>query len=214
MRYYEAETLDLGKHRNEVGMLYIVRHGQTEGNVAKLLQGRRDYPLNETGIQQAKAAGDSLAKAGVRFNRVFTSPLGRASHTARIIAASVPQAIDERLIEMEYGPYEGMSLNDPAPEVLAFFKDFAGTPAPDGMEPLEAVVARMGAFLEDIRSLAAETDVLVSTHAIAMKGALEYLTPESRGSYWAKFIGNCAIYVASVDEHGGWSTPREWNETC
>ena len=65
------------------------------------------------------------------------------------------------------------------------------------MEPLDAVVARAGAFLEEIRGL--KGNILISTHAIAMKGILEYLTPESHGSYWSKYIGNCAVYVAEND---------------
>lgn len=191
-------------------MLYIIRHGQTAGNVAKQLQGRRDNPLNDTGIQQAQEAASRLREAGVSFSRVYTSPLVRAVRTAGIVAAGVPQTVDERLIEMDYGPYEGMSLNDPAPEVLEFFKDFAHCPAPDGMEALASVVDRMGSFLDEVRDIAASQDILVSTHAIAMKGALEYLTPDSDGGYWSTFIGNCALYTASVGTDGTWSVPREW----
>ena len=66
------------------------------------------------------------------------------------------------------------------------------------MEPLPAIVERLGEFLEEIKDEAAERNVLISTHAIAMKGALEYLTPDSGGSYWAKNIGNCDIYAADV----------------
>ena len=192
-------------------MIYIIRHGQTQGNAAKLLQGRCDKPLNETGLEQARAAGERLRAAGIRFARVYTSPLSRAVRTGSIVAEGVEQVIDERLIEMDYGPYEGMPLNDPAPEVLAFFKEFAGTPAPEGMEPLADVVARLGAFLEDTRSDAVGHDILVSTHAIAMKGALEYLTPDSHGSYWSTYIGNCAVYVCGTKEDGSWTVPHEWD---
>ena len=190
-------------------MLYIIRHGQTQGNAAKQLQGRCDNPLNEVGIEQAREVGELLSSAGVRFDRVYTSPLARAVRTAEIIAPGVGQIVDERLIEMDYGPYEGMSLDDPAPEVLLFFKDFANNPAPEGMEPLADIVSRMGAFLEDVRLEAALGDILVSTHAIAMKGALEYLTPDSGGAYWSTFIANCTIYTCEVDGHGRWTVPRE-----
>ena len=74
-------------------------------------------------------------------------------------------------------------------------------PAPEGMEQLSEVTARVGAFLEEIRERAEAEDLLISTHAIAMKGALEYLTPGSNGAYWSKYIGNCAIYAA--DNAGG-----------
>lgn len=122
------------------------------------------------------------------------------------LIAPCPVRTDDRLIEMDYGPYEGMDLTKPAPEVMAFFMDFAGTPAPDGMEQLSSVVERAGRFLEEIREEAMQGDVIISTHAIAMKGLLEYLTPESKGSYWSTYIGNCEIYAAEVTE-GGYGIP-------
>jgi broad specificity phosphatase PhoE len=65
------------------------------------------------------------------------------------------------------------------------------------MEQLADVVARTGAFVEEIKAL--DGDVLISTHAIAMKGILEHLTPDSGGSYWSKYLGNCAVYAITVD---------------
>ena len=76
----------------------------------------------------------------------------------------------------------------------------------EGMEQLDSVVARAGAFLEDIRGI--QGNILISTHAIAMKGALEYLTPDSRGGYWAKHIGNCAVYRTDL-ENGEYTIPEE-----
>ena len=176
-------------------MIYIIRHGKTELNRANVLQGRSNYPLNEEGIRQAKEAADFLR--GISFDYVFSSPLIRAVQTAEIVAPGHEITIDDRLIEMDYGPYEGMDFQHFPPEVLTFFRDFVHNPAPEGMEPLDAVVARAGAFLEEIRGL--QGNILISTHAIAMKGILEYLTPESRGSYWSKYIGNCAVYAAEND---------------
>ena len=190
-------------------MIYIIRHGQTEKNKANVLQGRSDISLNDTGRQQAVEAKLKFDARGIRFNKVFTSPLIRAVQTAEIIAEGVPQTVDGRLIEMDYGPYEGMDLRFPAPEVLEFFKDFVHNPAPEGMEPLQDVVTRLGAFLEDIRREAECGNILISTHAIAMKGALEYLTPDSHGSYWSKYVGNCAVYCADVTPDRGWSVPTE-----
>ena len=191
-------------------MIYIIRHGQTEKNRANVLQGRSDIPLNDSGRQQAEKVKDHFIKAGIHFDLVYTSPLIRAVQTAAIIAEGIPQVKDERLIEMDYGPYEGMDLADPAPEVLEFFRDFVHNPAPNGMEPLQAIVVRLGSFLEEIREEAAEKNILISTHAIAMKGALEYLTSDSGGSYWSKFIGNCAVYTSEITPEGSWSIPVPW----
>ena len=186
-------------------MIYIIRHGQTELNRRQVLQGRSDAPLNETGIAQAQQMAEALV--GVVFCRVFSSPLRRAVETARIVAPNVEPEMDERLIEMDYGPYEGTNLTALPPEVRTFFSDFIHNPAPAGMEPLSSVKRRAGSFLEDVKRL--EGNILISTHAIAMKGILEQLTPDSNGSYWSTYIGNCAVYVTECID-GNLSVPREW----
>ena len=192
-------------------MIYIIRHGQTEQNNRKLLTGRANYQLNETGISQAREAGAWIQENGIHFDIVFSSPLNRALDTAALAAPGVEMRVDERLIEMEFGPYEGMDLTWPAPEVITFFRDFEHNPAPEGMEPLKEVVARLGTLLEELKPLAKEKNILLSTHAIAMKGLLEYLTPESNGAYWSKYIGNCAVYVTELND-GEYTVPKEWSK--
>lgn len=188
-------------------MIYIIRHGKTELNRAKALQGRSDHPLNEEGILQAKEAAEKLRD--VSFDYVFSSPLIRALQTAEIIVPEKKPVIDDRLIEMDYGPYEGLDLNNLPPEILTFFSDFVHNPAPEGMEQLSSVVDRAGSFLEEIRDISG--NILVSTHAIAMKGLLEYLTPDSGGSYWSKYIGNCTVYIVE-NGTGRFGIPRELKE--
>lgn len=173
-------------------MICIIRHGKTELNKANVLQGRSNYPLNNEGIKQAQKAADMLKD--IEFDYVYSSPLIRAVHTAEIVAPNRKIQLDDRLIEMNYGQYEGTDLRNMPEEIRIFFSDFVRNPAPDGMEPLEEVVKRTGAFLEEIRSIGG--NILISTHAIAMKGILEYLTPDSQGSYWSKYIGNCTVYAA------------------
>ena len=129
--------------------------------------------------------------------------------TAKIVAGDAFLIImDDRLIEMDYGPYEGMDLQNPAPEVVEFFRDFVHHPAPEGMEQLRDVVARLGSFLEEIREEADGRNILISTYAIEMKGVLEYLTPGSNGAYWSKYIGNCAVYAAE-NADGKIGIPKE-----
>ena len=184
-------------------MIYIIRHGQTELNNRQVLQGRSDCPLNDAGIAQAQEAAFKLQD--IRFSKVYTSPLIRAVQTARIVVPDLEPVIEDRLIEMDYGPYEGTDLNHLPPEILTFFSDFTHKPAPDGMEQLASIVARTGAFLEDIRGMGG--DILISTHAIAMKGILEYLTPDSNGSFWSKYIGNCTVYAAEK-KNGKFGMPQ------
>ena len=192
-------------------MIYIVRHGQTELNQRSVLQGRSNHPLNEVGREQAQSVGDAFQEAGIVFDKVYTSPLDRAIETAKLVAGDAPIDVEEALVEMDYGPYEGIDLFDLPPEVEEFFKDFTNHPAPDGMEQLSSVVARAGAFLERLKAEAVHRDILLSTHAIAMKGLLEYLTPESNGAYWSTYIGNCAVYVTEYHD-GTYTVPTEWSK--
>lgn len=190
-------------------MIYIVRHGQTEQNLKKRMQGRSDFPLTDLGREQAQAVGTQFRDAGISFDKVYTSPLIRAIETAKLMAGDdVPLETADLLIEMDYGPYEGTDLNDLPPEVAEFFRDFAHNPAPEGMEQLSEVVDRERRFLEQLKEIAGEDNILLSTHAIAMKGILEYLTPESQGAYWSTYIGNCAVYVTELTEDG-YTVPKE-----
>ena len=178
--------------------LYFVRHGETEKNREKRLQGRSNAPLNTRGEQQAEQVRSFFAERGVQFDAVYASPLKRAEQTARIIAGETAEIrSDERLLEMDYGPYEGTSLENPPPEVVYFFKDFIHHPAPTGMESLEHVTRRLGEFIEWLKRTE-RGSVLIVTHAIAMKGALEYLTPDSCGAYWPKYIGTCSVYQTDL----------------
>ena len=89
------------------------------------------------------------------------------------------------------------------------------------LEETGASELQEGDFLEDIISSVSagsvsasctwpgeHPNILLSTHAIAMKGALEYLTPASQGSYWSKYIGNCAVYTAEL-KNGAYTVPIE-----
>ena len=69
-------------------MIYIIRHGQTEMNNRKVLQGRSEHPLNDHGVRQAAEAAEKLKE--VTFEKVFSSPLIRARQTAELIVPSVP----------------------------------------------------------------------------------------------------------------------------
>ena len=148
---------------------------------------------------------DWFHEQGITFDRVYSSPLVRAVQTARAIVGEDAEIVSEqRLIETDYGPYEGCDFSDPSPELRYFFEDFANHPAPAGMEQLSEVVARMGEFLEEIRD--EPGTILLSTHAIALKGGLEYLMPESKGQWWNTFISNCCVFrVDCVD--GAYTTP-------
>jgi broad specificity phosphatase PhoE len=91
---------------------YGLRHGATDWNREGRFQGRTDNPLNEDGLRQAHEAVDMLRETGI--SRIVASPLARAARTAEIIAAaiSVPLAIDDGIIEFDFGSLEGLPVRD------------------------------------------------------------------------------------------------------
>ena len=96
-------------------ILYFVRHGETDWNVKKKIQGKTDVPLNETGKQQAKELADMLLdrkKEGtLQVVRAYTSPQLRAAQTAQeaAIALDIPCIAADGLREMDMGDWEGRS---------------------------------------------------------------------------------------------------------
>ena len=88
---------------------YFVRHGETDWNVAKKIQGTTDVPLNETGLRQAKALADKLVSEHYQIDRVYTSPQLRAAVTPQIAASALGvECIPlQDLVEMDLGEWEG-----------------------------------------------------------------------------------------------------------
>ena len=88
---------------------YFIRHGETDWNVKKKIQGKTDVPLNENGLNQAKALAKELVRLQPDVMRVYTSPQKRASETARIAAEAlgIRCMILDGLKEMDLGEWEG-----------------------------------------------------------------------------------------------------------
>lgn len=93
-------------------MFYILRHGQTDWNLNRRLQGSTDIPLNATGREQARKAATLLETSGL--TRIIASPLSRALETAQIVGAhlGIEPLIDPRLIERNFGLFEGMTIDE------------------------------------------------------------------------------------------------------
>jgi probable phosphoglycerate mutase len=102
-------------------VLFCVRHGETDFNVEGRLQGRRDTALNPRGQRQAATCGDLLHDLFAREARCaadlayVSSPLRRARHTMEILRATLglepaAYAVDDRLMEISYGEWEGLTL--------------------------------------------------------------------------------------------------------
>lgn len=181
--------------------IYIMRHGETDWNREGRLQGQRDCVLNERGRTQAREAGERFRQRGLRFDTVYSSTLARARETA-CLCAGVTESdlrLEPRLMEMDFGPYDGMRLREAGEEMWQFFRDPVGHPLP-GMEPATALLERTGAFLEDLRADDTDGTVLVVTHGVAIRALLSHLTGKGN-EVWSMPIDNCVLYETRL-EHG------------
>ncbi|MEX2444302.1 MAG: histidine phosphatase family protein [Alkalispirochaeta sp.] len=92
---------------------YFIRHGESEGNVAGKMQGHRNHPLTDLGREQALATGRWFAETEVRIDRVFTSPLDRATESATILTEAAGFPAPEPLPaakELHTGLFTGLSF--------------------------------------------------------------------------------------------------------
>jgi broad specificity phosphatase PhoE len=163
---------------NPLRELFVVRHGESEGNARGLAQGRLPFPLTERGRAQARQVADVMRALGWRADRVVTSPLPRCVETAAILvgAAGFPEPLpDDAFTEIDCGTATGRSFLDLEKEHAAFFlrpasewqgfREFGGESDAD-------VFARVGRGLD---RLPADESVLLVTHGAVFKGVLAHL---------------------------------------
>lgn len=95
--------------------IYLARHGQDEDNAKGILNGHRDTPLTKLGIEQSKKLAKEIKKLGIKFNKIYTSPLKRALQTAEIISSALgneKSIILKDLIERDFGRMTGKPIKN------------------------------------------------------------------------------------------------------
>jgi 2,3-bisphosphoglycerate-dependent phosphoglycerate mutase len=155
----------------------IVRHGQTQWNYRGIRQGHLDSDLTARGIAQAKALGIRLARE--HFTTLYSSDLGRAVHTARIIAASTGHEIvtDAQLRERHLGIFQGLDgdqIRAKYPEEHRLHR----TVGPDYVIPegesVRQQVARNVAYLTQIAPKHLGETIVVVTHGGVLSGLFRH----------------------------------------
>lgn len=156
-------------------LITLVRHGQTDWNLARRIQGSTDIPLNDTGRADALAAAEVLS--GATHHAIYASPLVRAHETARLIASHLGLAAPETrhdMREREFGEGEGMLVE----EYLGRFENWRS--GPSGAESLDVVRDRALGALDHIaresrrRSAPIAESVIVVTHGGVIRSLLNH----------------------------------------
>lgn len=179
--------------------LYLLRHGQTEFNVKKLVQGRCDSPLTDLGRKQAGMAAAWLKSHDVVPDKVVSSPLGRAMDTAQLVATELlgPDAAVEScegIIErcygtFEEGPHDALPTDvwDPGEDLVPF-----------GGEGSQALQARMVDTLTNLMGAEGIETLLAVSHGSASRQFIKAAAPE--GFKLPAKLPNCAIMIFDFDE--------------
>ncbi|MBR2402356.1 MAG: histidine phosphatase family protein [Lachnospiraceae bacterium] len=141
-------------------MLYIARHGQTIWNEQNKVCGITDVELTDKGREQAKALALKVADKDVDV--IISSPLKRAIETSTIVSeiCNVPMEIDDRLLEQNYGIYEGVDRKDEA--FLNNKRNFAYK-YPNG-ESMMQVAYRVYGLIDEIKCKYKDKNVLIISH--------------------------------------------------
>jgi uncharacterized phosphatase len=180
--------------------LYLVRHGETEWNRLRRIQGLTDIPLNDTGREQARRTGMLLTRRPI--DRVYASPLSRASETAQIIAAELGLPEPElraEFVERNYGAAEGMGFH----EIDVTYPP--GTDVP-GREEREDVAARVIPALQAIAAEHPGESIVVVSHGGAIRAALMAAEPRvgfatiTNGSVHSFHVDGDDLHLVAFDD--------------
>ena len=170
-------------------MLVFARHGQTAPNRDGLVLGRADPELTEEGHRQAARLGATLA--GEPVTAILTSPLLRARQTAEAVGAAcgVPVVVDDRLVEIDWGTWEGRPASSLAVADVERWKADKGT-APAG-ESLDALSRRVESFCTE--QLGADGLVVAVSHVSPIKAAAAWALGVDGAVAWRMFLGLASI---------------------
>lgn len=173
--------------------LYVVRHGETEFNVQRLMQGRMDSPLTERGREMALSLGKGLAD--VDFVHAFSSSLKRASDTAELILSNrnVELTLVDDLQEVSFGDLEGKPVDMLEWNVETIRNGFASFHGEGPDEAGERIVKVYGTIAEQYP----EGNVLVVSHGGVILYGMEKLIPGFNEDY-PHGIANCSVTVLDV----------------
>ena len=169
--------------------LYIARHGETPWNVENRVSGRTDVPLTEKGMEQARLLARNAMGKGIQV--ILCSPLLRARQTAQAVseAIGVPIELDERLIELDFGCFEGGPRSDPE---FQYTRAQFPTRYPGGESAFQ-LAHRVYSCLEDVKRKYAGKTVLLVCHGGVCRMVRSYFMDLTNDEYSYYFAPNAEL---------------------
>jgi len=184
--------------------IFVIRHGETDSNREGRYLGRTDESLNAIGINQAKKLAEKTSNLNIEI--IYCSPLKRAIETAKFIEINhgCEVVIDKHFIERSIGVYEGLTKEEAknrypdlyAKNITRIFND-----APTDGETINAVIKRVFAGLNEIKSQKKFYNILISTHGFITKVINKYFNPQiSEQDFFDFSLSNAEIKTYKFDD--------------
>ncbi len=188
--------------------IFVIRHGETDWNRERKLQGQVDIPLNESGRRVARLTREGFPKE-IQFDVCFSSPLSRAKETAQILLgdSSAPVIEDPRLKEMAFGIYEGQAFERGKSQIPDTFFDGFVKPetyvAPEKGESFQDLMERVRSFLSDLFESEEYKDktVLLAAHGVTVCAIMAIVSGRTIQNFWGQGVHkNCGISEIQVED--------------
>lgn len=183
--------------------IYLTRHGQTEWNLEKRLQGRGNSALTKDGIERAKELAGRVQELPIDV--IYSSPIERAYHTAQILKGDMAVALrcHDGLMEMSFGDYEGhktdeITKENPEWDIDKIMHGDVEMCAPNG-ETLASVRERVKEAMDNIIAEHQGETLLIVAHGITLKALMYYFKDEEVN---AEVMGQTTLTKVCVDEAG------------
>lgn len=186
--------------------VYFLRHGRTEWNARHRIQGSNvEIDLDDEGVKQAEETAEGFRRAGLKFDRVYSSPYRRALHTAEIVCAGTggTPVVDDRIREIGFGEYEGTPFFEAGfidDNIRAAFED-PEKYVPRGGETYPQVLARVRDFLErELKPLEGKCEkVLAVAHGGVLHAVVTLVLGLDVSRFWEGRQRNCCVHEIGLE---------------
>jgi len=183
--------------------VYLVRHGETEWSASGKHTGRTDIPLTEEGERKALALHERLK--GLKFERVFASPLQRAARTCALAGFEAAK-LDPDLLEWNYGDYEGRKTSEILSERPGW--DLFRDGCPNGEQPAD-VGARADRVINRLRAADDQSIVFSSGHILRVLTARWLGLAPSEGRLF--MLGTTSVSIVGYEHDKDEPAVQLWN---
>ncbi|MGM0880751.1 MAG: histidine phosphatase family protein [Bacillota bacterium] len=186
--------------------LYITRHGETEWNIQKRMQGWSDSELTQKGIENSISLGKRLMD--VNFTAIYSSPSRRTAKTSELIRGDreIPITFDDQLREINIGDWEGQTqtyIKDNYPNEYQAFWEMPHLFKSCGGESFDTFMDRAICVFDKIISENKKGSVLVVTHSVVIKAVLSYFKKLPLEKLWEPpFINDTSLTIVEIADTG------------